>query len=558
MQIIDSEVANDPHSTANAAVPAGFAGLLPAERFISNLEINRAQANEAASSITAFPVVSAVDSRFSLSGDHFVSSWPVAYLIATMVLGVGLTVAAITHVSEPIQLSNNSNAVLEPNAHTLIPNPSATVGRVTSMVDCTWGRTTEDKGRESAGLRSPAREKVAGGDRLWHLQSAIQIGDTFVLRSGLLEITYDTGAKVILQAPVTYEVESAAGGYLSIGKLTAKLEKRSSPVSRPQSPVPLFAVRTPTAVVTDLGTEFGVEVDGMGTTTSYVFRGSVQVQKLVNATPFGPSQVLVANESAQINDSKQTIVVSTGDGKPNHFVQNIPKQDNGGLRVLAHFRLGETDPEAADGKPGNETTFGGIGRVKAQRRGTPHYTSDVRAPNSTIAMEFDANEKQCYFVPYVLTAETDNMGIEAWVKPADANREGAIAWNGDMGWGLLQRGGVLCCHLNTIGDIGMFKFTPGQWYHVAMIRDDGVTTFYVDGKPLATDRGEATIPWGRFWIGCTEEKYYFSGAIDEVRVFEFTRGQFRPQYMLIDEAKGHVVAPKQVPDGIEKDSGGFR
>jgi hypothetical protein len=37
---IDSEVANDPHSTANAAVAAGFAGLPTAERFISNLEIN--------------------------------------------------------------------------------------------------------------------------------------------------------------------------------------------------------------------------------------------------------------------------------------------------------------------------------------------------------------------------------------------------------------------------------------------------------------------------------------------------------------------------------------
>ena len=30
--------------------------------------------------------------------------------------------------------------------------------------------------------------------------------------SGLLEITYDTGAKVILQGPVTYEVESKDGG----------------------------------------------------------------------------------------------------------------------------------------------------------------------------------------------------------------------------------------------------------------------------------------------------------------------------------------------------------
>ena len=41
-----------------------------------------------------------------------------------------------------------------------------------------------------------------------------------------MEITYHTGAKVILQGPVTYEVESAAGGFLSVGKLTARLRER--------------------------------------------------------------------------------------------------------------------------------------------------------------------------------------------------------------------------------------------------------------------------------------------------------------------------------------------
>ena len=40
-----------------------------------------------------------------------------------------------------------------------------------------------------------------------------------------MEITYDTGAKVILQGPATYEVESN-GGFLLVGKLTGKLEKR--------------------------------------------------------------------------------------------------------------------------------------------------------------------------------------------------------------------------------------------------------------------------------------------------------------------------------------------
>ena len=40
----------------------------------------------------------------------------------------------------------------------------------------------------------------------------------------------------------------------------------------------LFSVRTPTAVVTDLGTEFGVEVDKSGATRSYVFRGKVELR----------------------------------------------------------------------------------------------------------------------------------------------------------------------------------------------------------------------------------------------------------------------------------------
>ena len=43
--------------------------------------------------------------------------------------------------------------------------------------------------------------------------------------SGLMEITYTTGAKVILQGPCIYEVDSPRGGFLSLGKLTARVEK---------------------------------------------------------------------------------------------------------------------------------------------------------------------------------------------------------------------------------------------------------------------------------------------------------------------------------------------
>ena len=107
-----------------------------------------------------------------------------------------------------------------------------------------------------------------------------------------MEITYDTGAKVILQGPVTYEVESARGGYMSVGKLTAEWRgggKRSGDKRPNQAPGPTypFVVRTPTATVTDLGTEFGVEVDAAGVTRSHVFQGKVIFVVISDGKPQG-------------------------------------------------------------------------------------------------------------------------------------------------------------------------------------------------------------------------------------------------------------------------------
>ena len=173
---------------------------------------------------------------------HFSSGWPVAYLIATVIFGVALTIAALVHVSHPGQ--QKQFATQSANPQSLIPNPSTVVGRITGMVDCVWeGSGHRVQGSGELNLPSPSgghHEVVgAGGEgrarRIQSLipnpQSLVSLGDTFALRSGLLELTYDSGAKVILQGPVTYEVESPSGGYLSIGKLTAKLEKKSLPLS---------------------------------------------------------------------------------------------------------------------------------------------------------------------------------------------------------------------------------------------------------------------------------------------------------------------------------------
>ena len=126
---------------------------------------------------------------------YFPEGMPLAYLVATVVTGLGILIASHVYMSRPEQVATHFAPPAAERQLTPEPLP-ASVGKITGLVDCKWN----------------------GGSR-------VSLGQKCELASGLLEITYDTGAKVILQGPVTYSVE-VNGGYLVVGKLTGKLEER--------------------------------------------------------------------------------------------------------------------------------------------------------------------------------------------------------------------------------------------------------------------------------------------------------------------------------------------
>lgn len=179
------------------------------------------------------------------------TGWPMAYLVATVIFGVGLVIGSITYVLDPAQVAERLPMVT--GSKSTPGHQREFVGQITGMVDCQWAGESSD---------------ATDGAR-------VLLGRKFALASGLLEMKYNSGAKVILQGPVTYEVESKNGGYLSLGKLTARVETKADKTKGHKSP--LFSIRTPTATVTDLGTEFGVEVTDKGESKVYVFVGTVNV-----------------------------------------------------------------------------------------------------------------------------------------------------------------------------------------------------------------------------------------------------------------------------------------
>ncbi len=152
------------------------------------------------------PFPSLSTTHYPLPTTPFVGSWAFSCMVATVIMGVMLLVfwaIKITHhqhIAEAPSQSVPSDARPE----------MVFVGRITGMVDVKW---------------SDDPRYLPPPDFAY-----VPLGRKYKLDSGLLQITYDSGAKVILQGPCTYEVESTAGGYLALGKLTAKVEKERSAV----------------------------------------------------------------------------------------------------------------------------------------------------------------------------------------------------------------------------------------------------------------------------------------------------------------------------------------
>ena len=262
-----------------------------------------------------------------------VGSFLFSYSVAALLLGIGMLVGLAWRISSDRQVVRGPSGQVQ-----VVEKPAPNVelvGRITGMADCRW--------TDSAMAAAEYDE--------------VPLGQKYALASGFLEITYDTGARVIIQGPCTYEVESSRGGFLSFGKLTARVENRwpgvrgqgsevkgertanlalaqnetqpttsLAPRSLSVSPIysPLFSVRTPTAIVTDRGTEFGVEVDRTGTSRAHVFQGRVDLQPIDGGRGGAVAIQLAANETARVERTKnRTVAVIREPGQPAAFASRF-------------------------------------------------------------------------------------------------------------------------------------------------------------------------------------------------------------------------------------------
>ncbi len=493
----------------------------------------------------------------------FSQELPFSLLIAAVLTSLGLWFASMVYVSSPEKITKDSSSFSLPTKTTFDPTLKV-VGKITGMDDCKWA--------------DPNTETFNGANVL--------LGRKYALASGLMEITYDTGAKVILQGPVTYEVESN-GGYLAVGKLTGKLEKRGesrgeraegdatlqlaksrnpeiskSPIANPQSLIPNpFVIHTPTATVTDLGTEFGVDVNEKGITETQVFVGEVNIaSSALSEDTKGRSQIVRAGQAMRVDGKKMRLVaIGHSGGDQRRFARAMPTSNRSpmadayaklvlSMQPAVYYRM-EPPKDEKDDKILFDSAPGG-------HHGVLHFSNDYVGRPFTSgrfgqSLRFRGRMVGDYaIVPDYPKTQDGRLSVAAWV--ITNSREGcpmiAANWGGKL---LPER---LCTgqfHLGLFGDRGLaanvtqrdekvilacdegaFPFPTGQWQHVAFTADGTMLRLYRNGIEVASHPCDGIVPrppMASLAIGCRtandgidvdpDSPCYWWGQIDELVVF---------------------------------------
>lgn len=251
------------------------------------------------------------------------------------------------------------------------------------------------------------------------------------------------------------------------------------------------------------------------------------------------------------------------------------------VHTLNYYPMGE----AEGGVPGTRTTntvdlMMGNTLVTSRTHSVnrPAYSADVPsdpAVASTRSMEFFAHpltgyqDDPCYVSAHFSSTLTDNFGLECWVKSASVDDLRIIAYNGNAdlpliysknGFGIIQNGGSVAALFGGVTDFGYTPIATNVWTHLALVRDNGVATFYVNGEPtgsttsapIAVTHYVATAKTLGFVLGASDyspNNFNFAGKIDELRIFTFFPGTFRPDSLRVTR-RANITSTEKAGSGF--------
>jgi uncharacterized Zn-binding protein involved in type VI secretion len=219
------------------------------------------------------------------------------------------------------------------------------------------------------------------------------------------------------------------------------------------------------------------------------------------------------------------------------------------VSTVVYYRLGEADEGAAAGNPSGDTTTDSAGLQNLTLAGwAPTYAAETGVTGSTLCLAVDGGG---YRHDSPLFEDPDNWGVEAWVLSETTSENRAIVYHGNSsnsGMGIYQIGDRYQGLIGGVAFVGGTPIVTGEWVHLALVVDNGSTTFYVNGTASGTPAGRPNPPTSAdsaFSLGLKNDGVEtFSGRVDEVRVFRVSfPGQFSTSDLLLTRVPPSAAPP---------------
>ncbi len=357
------------------------------------------------------------------------------------------------------------------------------------------------------------------------------------LTAGLAEITFDSGARVVLEGPASLDVNSAWDGTLRHGTLKASVPPEAIG----------FRISNPAVEVVDLGTEFTMIADGQGAAEVLVLKGEVEAAP--RATADQDTILLHENESRRFASSGVSDV-SDRDKKFALFNQPLALDrfsptincihwsfdEEGG--AVAHADVRGTPADAFDAKlePGTAAV-----RTNGRRSHALRFDGQVFARAALPGLSGPATHTIAFWVKIPEEAQlSDAYSMVTWGLQSKklGNRHVGINWNKDPAQGPL---GALRTDFRGGWAMGTTSLRDGHWHHVTVVFAPASDVApvqvrqYVDGRlesstitpdtmhatARAADREAMAALTDVLWLGCRLgidglRKGRFRGEIDEL------------------------------------------
>jgi hypothetical protein len=207
-----------------------------------------------------------------------------------------------------------------------------------------------DVGPGPGGARPPAAGYVAtltqAADCVWAepdqtrpVGSRLPTG-VLRLRRGIARVRFDSGPDLVIEGPAELRLDSATSAAVLRGKVVFRADETAAP----------FDLRTPSATLVDLGTEYAVAVGPDGEEV-HVFDGAVERTPLTEAGP-ARTETLTAGEARRYGPSPASAGRPT-ELDPQRFVRRLAARPrpagDPAAGLLAYEGFDYADPQALDG-----------------------------------------------------------------------------------------------------------------------------------------------------------------------------------------------------------------